>query len=535
MKSFISFNTIILFVCILFVCLLASCTKLDVEVESELTPANFPATQEQFIAATGPLYAQLSAAYAVPYWRLQELSTDAAIIPARAGNWDDGGQYRFLHKHTWNADHPIVRTVWEWGFGGINTANRILETFESAPAGRSKTESVAQVRTMRALFYFFMMDNFGNVPIIQKFGNTELPSTAPRTEVFNFVESELKAVIPDLSTATGASTYGRPNKYLAFAFLEKMYLNAEYYIGKPMYNEAVAMADSIIASNKFTLTTNYASIFAPDNGSGVQETMFAAVYDANLIKGNQMTRFAMHYALQQKFNIPFTPSSSMMTLPEYYNKFNLSGDIRNNQWLVGKQYNNDGSPVIINTTNVGLNSAYTGANPSGKVAWHLEIFPNLVLENEASMDIGNDILSQAYGVRSIKFYPDSHASTDRNQNNDMPVFRYADVLLMKAEAILRGATATTIGGELQTPVVLVNKIRARANAPQVTSIDLPALLEERAREFAWEGWRRNDLIRFGQFEQPWGFKTNNEAYRRIYPIPATERSLNPKLAQNQGY
>jgi len=520
---------------LIFTSILPACTDLDVEVESELTPANFPSTQDQFIAATGPLYSQFSSAYAVNYWRLQELSTDAAIIPARAGNWDDGGQYRFLHKHTWNVDHPIVRTIWEWGFGGINTANRVLQILEGAAPSTSRTESIAQVRTMRALFYYFMMDNFGNVPIIKTFGNTELPATAPRAEVFAFIQTELNEALPDLSEATGALTYGRPNKFLALALLTKMYLNAEYYIGKPMYTETVAMADEILSKNKFTLTPDYYAMFAPDNGPGIQETIFAAVYDANLIKGNQFTRFAMHYALQQKYRIPFTPSSSLMTLPEYFNKFNISGDIRNSQWLVGKQYNADGSPVVINTTNVGLNKDYNGPNPTERVAWHLEIFPNLTLENEASMDIGNDILSQAYGVRSVKYAPDPNASTDRNQNNDMPVFRLADVLLMKAEAILRGANATLVGGELQTPVVLVNQVRARVNAPLITSINLDELLEERARELAWEGWRRNDLIRFGKFEQPWGFKTDSDLNKRIYPIPATERSLNPNLTQNPGY
>ena len=137
--------------------ILPACTDLDVDIESELTPANFPSTQDQFIAATGPLYSQFSSNYAINYWRLQELSTDAAIIPARAGNWDDGGQYRFLHKHTWNPDHPTVRAIWEWGFGGINTANRVLQIFEGAEASATRAESIAQVRTMRALFYFFMM------------------------------------------------------------------------------------------------------------------------------------------------------------------------------------------------------------------------------------------------------------------------------------------------------------------------------------------------------------------------------------------
>ncbi|KAA5540559.1 RagB/SusD family nutrient uptake outer membrane protein [Adhaeribacter rhizoryzae] len=518
-----------------FTAFLPACTDLDVDIESELTPANFPSTQDQFIAATGPLYSQLSSNYAINYWRLQELSTDAAIIPARAGNWDDGGQYRFLHKHTWNVDHPTVRAIWEWGFGGINTANRVLQIFEGAAESATRTESMAQVRTMRALYYYFMMDTFGNVPVIKTFGNTDLPATAPRAQVFAFIETELKESLPNLSEATGALTYGRPNKFVALALLTKLYLNAEYYIGKPMYTEAVAMADHILAANKYSLTADYYAMFAPDNGPGIQETIFAAVYDANVIKGNQFTRYAMHYALQQKYRIPFTPSSSLMTLPEYFNKFNLPNDIRNNQWLSGKQYNVDGTPVIIKTTNVGFDKDYKGPNPTAAVNWHLEIFPNLILENEASMDIGNDQLSQAYGVRSIKYAPDPNSATDRHQNNDIPIFRLADIMLMKAEAILRGATATTVGGELQTTVILVNKIRARVNAPLVTDIDLPGLLEERARELAWEGWRRNDLIRFGQFEKPYGFKTDSDPNKRIYPIPATERSLNPNLTQNPGY
>lgn len=525
-------RNILLSAILIFCSLLPSCTDLDVEVESELTPANFPLTQDQLIAATGPLYSQLSSAYAVSYWRLQELSTDAAIIPARAGNWDDGGQFRFLHKHTWNADHPNVRTVWEWGFGGINTANRILTILENTPDNASKNETIAQVRAMRALFYFFMMDNFGNIPIIQNFGNTELPATASRAEVFAFIESELQAVISNLSEATGPLTYGRPNKYMAYALLEKMYLNAEYYTGKPMYTEAVALADSILIANKFALATDYRSIFALDNGPGIPEIIFAAVYD-NLIPGNQMSRFTIPYGLEKKYGLPWV-SSSLMTFPNFYNKFNLAGDVRNETWIVGKQYNFDGSPIIINTTNKGLDDSYSGPNPTDKINWHLEIFPDLILENEASMDIGNDVSSKAQGIRSIKYYPDATAYP--NQRNDMPIFRLADVLLMKAEAILRGAAPTTVNGELQTPLVLVNKIRARAMAPLATDITLPALLDERARELAWEGWRRNDLVRFDQFDQTWGFKTTpSDPTKRIFPIPATERALNPNLIQNSGY
>ena len=135
------------------------------------------------------------------------------------------------------------------------------------------------------------------------------------------------------------------------------------------------------------------------------------------------------------------------------------------------------------------------------------------------------------GYRNIKFYPDNITST-RNQNNDAPVFRFSDIVLMKAEAILRGATAT-MG---HTPVSLVDMVRSkRSTAAAWTTVTLDNIYEERCREFAWEGWHRNDMIRFGKFENKWGFKTNTDTYRRIYPIPLTAMAVNPALIQNDGY
>ena len=149
--------------------LLSACTDLDVAVESELTPENFPTQPEHFEAAKGPIYSNLPANYAIDYWRLQSLSTDEVLIPARGGNWDDGGQYRELHKHTWTVDHAIVRTIWEYGFRGISSCNQILTMFEAVPEGDLKNKQFAEIRMMRAFYYFLMLDNFGNVPILEKF------------------------------------------------------------------------------------------------------------------------------------------------------------------------------------------------------------------------------------------------------------------------------------------------------------------------------------------------------------------------------
>jgi hypothetical protein len=224
----------------------------------------------------------------------------------------------------------------------------------------------------------------------------------------------------------------------------------------------------------------------------------------------------------------------MKTLPEFYDKFNLTGDVRNTTWLVGKQFNTNGTPITVKTTYKGLNETYVGPYATRDTIWQLELTKDVWLRGDPSkMDTGNDFLSQYMGARSIKFYPDPNWDPNtRSDNNDFPVFRYGDILMMKAEAILRGASATS--GD--TPVSLVNLIRSRAKAPTIVSVSLNELLDERAREFAWEAWRRNDLIRFGKYSALWLFKDAVSAKtRELFPIPADQIKLNPNLAQNPGY
>lgn len=544
------------FLCILLLAVLAmtGCRKLDVDVESRYTPGNFPTNNASYAAAVGAVYSQLANSksgdgtyfmngtgfsYAVDYWMLQELCTDEAIIPARDGNWDDGGKYRFLHLHTWTGNLPFVISSWQWGFGGINIANNGLNLVAQLPASATKSTAIAELKAMRSLLYFFMMDSYGNVPVLDTFPVNNLPVTKPRKEVFDFIEKSLLSVIPDLPTKVDGSTYGRATKWMAFSLLEKMYLNAEYYTGAPRYKDAVAMADSILTNAPYTLETDYTSIFKPDNGPQTKETIFAIPYDANLIPGNHFTRFGLHPTLKARFDLPdgFGPSVALSTIADFYAIFNLPNDVRNSTWLAGKQYQKDGSKNMLKTTTKTLDATYPG--PDKDTLWWVEITPEMKLKpgGEGKLDVGNDVLAQLKGVRSVKFYPDKNINTStRFQNNDFPLFRLADVMMMKAEAILRGAAPTAVKGEMQTADVLVNKIRLRAGTTPVAGITLDELLNERAREFAWEGWRRNDLIRFGKFEGQWGYKQkDNDVFRRIFPIPEIELALNPQLSRNPGY
>lgn len=492
---------------------LGSCTKLDVDVESQLTTENFPKTPEAFVAATGTVYQKFNAKFGVDIWRMYELTSDEAIITARNGGYYDQGRYQTLHKHNWAPDHPIIQSAWEWGYAGISDCNRILNLLSKAEEGHLKELFLKEIRTMRALYYFYTMDMFGNIPITS-FGTIESPKQSTRAEVFSYIEKELLEVSEGLSAPATVTQefYGRPTKWMAYALLQKLYMNAQHYIGKSMYAESIIYADKIITGSAMGTVDDYNSLFAVNNGPN-KETIFAAIYDANYSGGNAMTRFTLHSTLRAKYNLPFSPSNAMCTFPEFYSIFNLPGDVRNSTWLAGKQFLADGTTKIMN------GSA------------QLDFTPEIVLTNTETMDVGPEVNGISRGVRSIKFYPDPNTnSSTRFQNNDMPIFRMGDVYMSKAEALLR------TGGSADEALKLVNKLRTRSKAPELSAITLDGILEERGREFAWEGWRRNDLIRFGKYQGKWGFKNGNEgATRDIFPIPATELVLNKNLDQNEGY
>ncbi|HXB07490.1 MAG TPA: RagB/SusD family nutrient uptake outer membrane protein [Puia sp.] len=333
------------------------------------------------------------------------------------------------------------------------------------------------------------------------------------------------------SLATNTLQYGRPTKAMAFAILMKMYLNADIYTGgATRYNDVVAMADSIQHNSNYSLDARYRDIFLPTNGPQINETIFAIPYDQQ-IPGNQFTRFGFYYYLVNAYGFNVGESIAMSTTPEFYNRFNIPGDFRTKTWLVGPQFYPDGTGGFTNQP-----VYYPGTTTQ------IVINPTLTLVPPKPMDVGNTIASQAEGIRSIKYYPDpTTIQATRLNGNDVPVFRLADVYLMKAEAILRGAAPTAVNGVVQTPGYLVNLLRTRAGAQTAPTVTLDTLLDERARELSWEGWRRNDLIRFGQFEKSYPLPPsdpltmNTDVTRRLFPIPISEIKLNSNLVQNPGY
>ncbi len=528
---------------ILLLYIVSACHDVSVPISTELTPDVFPQNPNQFIQASGPPYAALRGSYALDYWFLQSLSTDEAILPARGGNWYDNQNYRMLHYHDWTKDQGSINGAWYWLSTVIGTTNQALSVLSATiPAtDPSKPTNLAELKMVRAFSYFMMMDLYGNVPIDTLYGDFTPHPNIPRAQVFSFIEKEIKEALPNLSQVTGQATYGRFNKYAAYALLAKMYLNAEYYTGTQRYNDAVAACDNIISSGAYALEprASYLQMFYPNNGPQMKEFIFAIPYDpaAGALPGTNgfmyYGRYDVARSLRTKFGLPFTPSAPRSTLPEFFAYFNDANDIRNKQWLTGLQFMSDGvTPIMVTTTKKGYDQFYSGADGGAAYTYQVDLTPKIVLrQSEAAFDLGNDEIAWNMGYRNIKFYPDN-TSTSRNQNNDVPVFRYSDVILMKAEAILRGGTAT----QGQTALSLVNQLRAvRTTSPALASVSLQDIYAERCREFAWETWHRNDMIRFGKYEDSWGFKTNKDTYRRIYPIPTSAMTVNPALTQNPGY
>lgn len=531
---------------------MASCTDLDVDIKSQHT--EFPNTERAAEAILADVYAAYRGALGRDHWMIQTLSADEAVSVAIGTDYYDGGRYREFHLHNWTADNGLLPSMWNSASTGITLANNAITLF-----GADKAEFTAPARAIRAYYYFILMDNFGAVPLIT--GPIDaVPERSNRAEICRFIESELLAVKEQLPTVVSMATYGKATKYMAEALLAKLYLNwnvyttadvASYSPATPnqKLNDVVALCDEIIASGQFNLTSHkFMAKFRPDNGYQIKDFIFAVPFDREKQQGMTYARFWIHRSAQNQFaQLPQSVGGTFRVLPSYLDKFNLEGDERNASYIGGKQYYwsnyaaDKSRPFLIKTSKRGIDQDYKGADADVQFDWQMETSRDIVLrpDGAATLNAGNDQKGRSMGYRSIKFYMDVAVTSanQRNQSNDVPVFRYADILLMKAEAILRGA-APTNG---QTPQSLVNQVRAYVNAPALTlAPGLQDILDERAREFADESWRRNDLIRYGKFEDNWGFRSlypagMSEKFRRIFPIPTTVLNVNTHWKQNPGY
>jgi len=472
--------------------------------------------------------------------RGQELCADQDVIPARGNGWVDGGIYKRWHQHAWTTDDDSALQPWARTYTGINTCNRLLSQIEDGAitvTGEAKDKLVAELKVLRASYYYILVDLYGNVPIVTDFKDISTPKQSSRQEVFDFIVREITDNVDDLSETARGYYYGRFNKWAAYTLLAKMYLNAQVWTGIPHWQDCIDACDKVITfankSGEYALETNQKNVFITKNENS-KEIIFALPFDEIYV--TDWNAFDFHlYTLasesQATYNFTNTPWGGVCAIPQFIESFDPDDARLKENFIYGQQYKSSGG-ILPRSDN-------------GK--------PFIYVKNVPSID-QSDV---ADGYRWGKF---EYAMGITNRlSNDWPLFRYADILLMKAEALLRDGKSGA--GTLVTQV----RERAFKNNPQkavVTDDDLKQgsvydygrrdtyktsheggadiqfgrFLDELGWEFTQEGRRRQDMIRFDAFtKKSWFSHDASSKTRDLYPIPNTVILTNSNLKQNPGY
>lgn len=523
--------------------LTTSCTDLDVPVKSQYT--KYPTSEVAQEALMADVYYHLRGTLGRRYMEAQCLASDEWVGISFDGDYFDSGTYAHTCLHNFYDTDPSIGWYADVA-SGIAKANRVIVTMGGDDAD---PKAIAPARAMRAFYHFILMDSYGDVPVLDAIpGENEAVERKPRAEVARFIESELLDIIPYLSETNDATTYGKPNKWMAEALLVKLYINWPVYtaasvdqydaatVKNEKLNDCVKYCDEIIKSGKFSISegaNGYRSKFFPNNGSQIKDFIYAMPFHTTEATGMQYGRprtwrqakgsFDSYYGMKLSNSVGGNFSMS----PEMSDLFSLPGDERNDNILAGQIYMYDATTYAKTSTPF----TYKGEN--------VVLSKDIEFKDKESLNVGKDVHGWCQGYKSVKWFViDEDFRNSRNQSNDLPIFRFADILLTKAEAITRGATATN--GD--TPQSLFNQIRSYVHAPQLDhNPSLQELLDERGREFFDENWRRNDMIRFGTFENEYGahkkdFPTARfEKTCRIFPIPKDVREQNTNWKQNPGY
>ena len=498
---------------LLFLAALSGCGFLDEHPrDQKLREEVVTSEANVYLNTLGNLYSQigsdrtgegLAGTYRGVY-DLNTFTTDEAILPTRGGDWYDGGLWERLYLHTWENGEAPVKNAWNYLYKIIVLANQAIEDLSEYPAWRQ------EARAVRALYYYYLLDMFGRVPIVTS------PSVAmadveqsERASVFKFVTTELEEILPYLPlerSSTEGIYYGRLTRPVAWFLLAKLYLNAPIYAGEEHYDKVIGYCN-LVSSMGYDLEADYSSNFSVYNESS-NENIFTIPMDKHLYSAqNQYLFRSRHY--DHAAAIGFTGENGASATLEALdaNGFGTaSQDPRFNlNYWGGVPTDLDGNDIPI------------------------EYKPRSV-----ALDVTGSPDEKLAGARMRKYEIDPSAmKCGVLMDNDWVLFRYADVLLMRAEAMLRD-------GDEEGALILVNSVRDRAGAPLWSTLTLDKLLAERMREFAWEGLRRQDMIRFGTFCKGWSFRDplpgeESTRYTDLFPIPADILALNPKLTQNPGY
>lgn len=468
---------------------------------------------------------------------LNTFTTDEAIMPTRGGDWYDGGFWQGLYLHQWGVNNDAIQATWEYLYKVVMLSNKSVERIQKFQTKYDFPELplyLAEVRAMRAMYYYHLMDLFGRVPLVLSSSlSMKDVVQSERKEIFDFVVKELQEVAPMLSenrSNQSGDYYGRITRPVVYFLLAKLALNAEVY-----------------ADNDWTDGTR------PD-GRDIYFTIEGRplnAWQAVVAYCDRIT--AMGYRLEDQYETNFAvfnelSAENIFTIPMnktlYTNQMQYL--FRSRHYNHAKAYGlggENGSSATVDALRV-FGYDTEDVDPRFEKCYFAGVVHDLkdnvirlddgtILEYrpwEVGIDISDMPYEKTAGARMKKYAIDANGTKDgKLMENDIVLFRYADVLLMKSEAKVRNGE----NGDAE-----LAQIRSRVSA-SLRPATLETLLDERLLEFAWEGWRRQDLVRFGMFTRAYSNRpqlTDEEnGYTTVFPIPGNILDMNNRLVQNKGY
>ena len=503
--------------------LVNGCTELTEVPKDALTPDNAFKTEEEILAGVASVYAGLRGMM-WGYYNLSEITTDELVVPTRGNDWYDNGRWLEIHRQGWapnsGAALDDMNGMWNDLFSGVAKANLMISVMEQSTSPQREVV-LAELRTLRAWFYYMLQDMFGGVPLVTTTEVQQYPR-ATRQEIYDFIVTELNAARTVLPAASDvpASQYGRLTAGAADAILASLYLNAGVFtretgIDADGYNSCAAVtgacqaaidaANRVINSGEYSLATNWRGNFSTNNESS-PENIFVLAHAAQAGLGMSIQMRGLHYN-----QLVPSPWNGFATLADTYNSFDPD-DERRDVFLIGQQFSYNTGEAVEDRNGDPL------------------IFTDTIANIEDA--------SEAEGARLMKFPPLPGAPAGDAHPNDFTFFRLAEMYLIRAEASFELGTGT--------PLADINLIRQRQFDPDEprAAVTRDAILAERLFELAGEAKRRQDLIRFGRFtasrescqgSDPDCIKPVRPDHIVLMPIPITQIQNNPLLTQNPGY
>ena len=464
-------------------------------------------------------------------FNLNELPTDEAICA-----WSGDVDVYPLNFAKFTASNGVVLNMFNRLYIQIAQCNNFLIQTEGKDDEESLTQR-AEVRFIRALDYYYLIDLYGNVPFVDENTGigTYVPERITRANLYTYIEKELKEIEPQMK-APRANVYGRADQAAVWMLLSRLYLNAEVYTGDPQWNACIQECDDIINSGKYSLDINYSDPFKAHNENSL-ENILVIPYDEIFATGFNYHLAALHGANQKTYDLVGSPwgAGAYKGIPQFIDTYDPDDERLNATWLGGPQYASDRTPLTGSYDLMGQPLIFVNKMPNG-------IFTG-----------------EAEGYRWLKYEVEMGARSELN--NDLVLFRLTQVHMMKAECLLRT-------GKADQAASIVSMVRKRAfkehpekaivsgaqlqekscykygtvenyvltSQNQVYPEKFGRFYDELGWEFAGESYRRRDMIRFGHFTKAkWLSHEPNGDYKTVFPLPQKVVDTNPNLEQNPNY